>query len=320
MSKKALVIGLNNYPGNAKLNFCNNDATNISQLLRNNGDGSRNFSVLDIIGNCTAETLLDSIKDLFNDEADVALLYYSGHGDNKLGGMLVGTDYQYVSMLEVINLANTSRCKNKIILLDCCYSASMGQDVMSKQVAVLGNGVTIMTASQHWQPALEVNTLQHGLFTSLLIQGLNGRAADLAGNITPANLYSFIDQYLGEWDPRPVFKTNSAQFLPIRTVVPKVPKDILKKIGEYFPTDDYEFQLDPSYEFTNSLEVEHTVIEPYAVQDNVAVFKELQKLESVGLVEPIGEEHMYFAAMHSKACKLTELGKHFRRLAERQKL
>lgn len=125
---------------------------------------------------------------------------------------------------------------------------------------------------------------------------------------------------LGEWDPRPVFKTNSSQFLPIRTVVPKVPMDILKKIGEYFPTDDYEFPLDPSYEFTNSLEEEHTLMKPYAIQANVAVFKELQKLESVGLVEPIGEEHMYVAAMHSKACRLTELGKHFRKLAEKQKL
>ena len=40
---------------------------------------------------------------------------------------------------------------------------------------------------------------------------------------------------------------------------------------------------------------------------NVGKFKELQLYESVGLIEPVGEEHMYFAAMNSKSCRLTPL-------------
>ena len=35
------------------------------------------------------------------------------------------------------------------------------------------------------------------------------------------------------------------------------------------------------------------------------VFKDLQKMEGVGLVVPVDEEHMYYAAMNSTACKLT---------------
>ena len=318
--KKALVIGLNDYPDGNGLNFCSNDANDISSLLSSNGDGTGNFHVRKIIDNCHANDMLEAIRELFNDDADVALLYYSGHGENLLGGMLVGTDLQYVSMLEIINLANTSRCKNKIIILDCCYSANLGQDIMSKQVAVLGNGVTIMTASQHWQPSIESYKLQHGLFTNLLIQGLKGRAADLGGNITPASLYAFIDQSLGGWDPRPVFKTNSSQFLPLRIINPKVPRIVLHKITEFFPSEESLFQLDPSFEFTNKLDVNHEVIEPYANEINVDRFKTLQKYESIGLVEPVDEEHMYFAAMHSKACRLTELGKHFWELAKDNKI
>ena len=35
---------------------------------------------------------------------------------------------------------------------------------------------------------------------------------------------------------------------------------------------------------------------------------------------PVGEEHMYFAAMNSKACRLTALGSQCWRLANEKKL
>jgi len=44
--------------------------------------------------------------------------------------------------------------------------------------------------------------------------------------------------------------------------------------------------------------------------------KLLQKFERVGLVEPVDEEHMYFAAMHSKACRLTPLGLYYKSLSK----
>ena len=49
---------------------------------------------------------------------------------------------------------------------------------------------------------------------------------------------------------------------------------------------------------------------------HVSIFKELQLFESVGLVEPVGTEHMYFAAMENKSCKLTALGLHYWRLSK----
>lgn len=74
--------------------------------------------------------------------------------------------------------------------------------------------------------------------------------------------------------------------------------------------------MDPSYEYTNALDVEHQVIQPYADPLHVGIFKELQLFESVGLVEPVGTEHMYFAAMENKSCKLTALGLHYWRLSK----
>lgn len=317
--KKALIVGLNKYKG-CELNWCDNDAIAISNIIESNGDGSPNFDVRLIVDTATKQELSDAIRKLFADDADVALLYFSGHGCNKAGGFLVTTDYSSeswgVEMEIILELANESKCKNKIIILDCCFAAMMGELLLLNNKSVLGEGVTIMAASQKWQSSLEKPDIRHGIFTDLLIQGLKGGAADISGNITAASLYSFIDQSLGPWQQRPVFKTNISQFLPIRIINAKVPKTTLRKISQYFNNPTDELKLDPSYEFTNNPNVDHKLVKPYADDDHVAIFKDLQLFESVGLVEPVGTEHMYFAAMENKTCKLTALGLHYWNLSK----
>ena len=317
--KKALVVGLNDYP-ECELKCCSNDANSISDLLEANGDGSPNFDVKKIIDKCTKPEFQTAVNKLFSDDADVALLYFSGHGAEKDGGYLVTTDFAPdalgMKMEDVLTLANSSHCKNKVIILDCCFAARMGESILEKNRSILGEGVTIMAASQPWQTSMENPVSQHGVFTELLIQGLSGGASDISGNITPASLYSFIDQSLGAWQQRPVFKTNVSQLLPIRSLNAKVPKATLRKISKYFKKPSDEFYLDPSYEFTNDPKIEHKVIEPFANEEHVEIFKDLQLFESVGLVEPVDADHMYFAAMENKSCKLTALGLHYWRLSK----
>lgn len=316
--KKALVVGLNKYPSN-ELIWCDNDAIEISSLIESNGDGSPNFDVKLLVDTCSKEVLLDSIRELFEGNSEVCLFYFSGHGYDKDGGYLVTTDISAsdygVRMTDVLQFANQSKCRNKVIILDCCFSAKMGESLLVNNSSILGDGVTIMCASQTWQSSVESDDIKHGVFTDLLIQGLRGGAADISGSITPASLYSFIDQSLGAWQPRPVFKTNISQFLPLRIINAKVPKTVLRKISQYFENASDEFYLDPSFEFTNTPDYKNEPVEPYAVDENVRKFKELQLFESVGLVEPVDADHMYFAAMNCKACKLTALGLHYWRLS-----
>ena len=317
--KKALIVGLNNYPGN-ELKWCDNDATAIKALIETNGDGSPNFDIKQIIDTCKITQLRAAIEDLFVDDAEIALLFFSGHGAETDGGYLCTTDFSKanlgVRMEDILCLANKSKCKNKIIILECCFAGKMGESILSQNNSILGEGVTIMAASQNWQSSAEIEELEHGVFTSLLLEGLRGGAADISGNITPASLYSFVDQSLGAWQQRPVFKTNISQFLPLRTIPAKVPKPILRKLKDYFANPTDEYKLNPSYEITNKPEKECKAIEPFANDENVKIFKELQLYESVGLVEPVNEEHMYYAAMNSKSCKLTALGLHYWRLAK----
>lgn len=314
--KKALIIGINNYPS-SPLSGCVNDANSIATILESNGDGSPNFGVRlitspsDIVDR---SSLREAIEQLFSGESDMTLLYFSGHGFIKsTGGYLVTTDAKRydegVSMDEILALANQSKAKNKVIILDCCHSGALGQaSVTGNNIAQLSEGLSVLTASRDSESALEING--SGVFTSLVVDALKGGAADLRGNITPGSLYAYVDEALGAWDQRPIFKTNVSSFASLRTSPPKVPLATMRKIITYFSSPEAEHPLDPSYEDTDSR----------AKENNVKIFKDLQKFQSVGLVVPVDEEFMYFAAMNSKSCKLTALGYQYWRLVHEKKL
>lgn len=317
--KKALVVGIDNY-SQCPLRGCCNDADEVAKLLSCNDDGSPNFAVKLQKNISTKAILRKHIEECFSGDADVALFYYSGHGHiDNVGGYLVTpdfTNYDYgVSLQDVLNIANASRCKDKIIILDSCHSGFMGSiSTAGQSTAVINEGVTILTASRSIEASVEING--HGLFTSLLIEALCGGAADITGYITPGGIYAYIDKALGPWEQRPVFKTNVTRFTPLRKVTPQVDISIIRRICTYFPSEDAEMPIDPSFEPTNSLDVMHEVIQPYANPDNTKIFSDLQKLEGIGLVVPVGEEHMYFAAMRSKTCALTSIGKQYWRLVK----
>jgi hypothetical protein len=81
-------------------------------------------------------------------------------------------------------------------------------------------------------------------------------------------------------------------------------------ITSLFVDPSQEFELDPSYEPDSGNPNE----------DNVKKFRLLQKYNRVNLVLPVGEEHMYYAAMNSKSCKLTVLGIHYWNLIKRERI
>ena len=313
--RKALIIGLNNYV-QEPLRSCINDAKCVGEVLEKNGDGSPNFDIVLKYDIKTSAELLSLINKFFSGKCDTALLYFAGHGYfTNTGGYILSTDLQMgVSMNDILTITNQSSITNKIIILDCCESGAIGTPIIGGASIPIGDGISILTACRKDEAAEEVNG--HGVFTNLLIEALKGGGADIGGFITPGSIYSFIDQALGAHSQRPVFKTNITSFTPLRTVKPQVLPDILREITKYFPAPTDEYKLNPSYEDTNSVEVEHDVIEPYANALHVQIFKNLQKLQSVGLIVPVSEDYMYFAAMKSKSCKLTALGHHYWRLVK----
>lgn len=314
--RRALIVGIDDYDG-SPLSGCVNDASAVSTVLEAHGTGSPNFQIRLMTSPSnvvTRSTLRDAIEKLFATDCDIALLYFSGHGfARSADGYIVTKDAakydEGISMTEILKVANASPVKNKVIILDCCYSGNMGTpNVAESGVAQLSEGLTVLTASRGSEVAVEQGS--GGVFTDLVVAALQGGAADLRGHITPGSIYAYVDQALGAWDQRPIFKTNVTQFTSLREVQPPVPLETLRKLVVYFAGPQHEYALDPTYEDT---EAGHKA-------DNVKIFKDLQKMEGVGLVVPVGEEHMYYAAMNSKACRLTALGAQYWRLANEKKL
>jgi hypothetical protein len=316
--RKALIVGIDDYPS-SPLSGCINDASALATILETHGDGSPNFDVRLETDVQIKSQLKSMIVELFRGHPDITLLYFSGHGFlNEIGGYIVTPDYKRydegISMDEILILANQSKAKDKIIILDCCHSGAFGSPAIADNASYLKDGVSILTASKDDEESIEING--HGVFTNLLLDALQGGASDLRGHISPGGVYAYIDQALGPWMQRPVFKTNVTRFTSLRTVIPQVSFDILRKLTEYFPTPQNEFPLDPSFEDTNTPAINHLVVEPHAKPANVAIFKHLQKFQSVGLVVPVDAPYMYFAAMESRSCKLTALGCHYWRLVK----
>lgn len=325
--KKALIVGIDNYPS-APLNGCVNDATAIAKILERNGDGSPNFSVKKIVNNVSSAVLHDSVEELFRGDAETVLFFFAGHGiinQETNAGYIVSQDGRKggwgMSLSEILNMANKAypRIKSTVIILDSCHSGFAGEvsGLGNDNVAVIGNGVTILTACHREGTASESHG--HGIFTELLLDGLNGSAANICGQITPASVYSHIDQTLGPWEQRPIYKANVQTFVTLRQVAPKVPLEILRRLPDYFVNPTDEFPLDPSFEPDRENIPENLRHLPVN-KNNTAIFKELQICNRHGLVVPIDADHMYYAAINSTGCKLTALGIHYRKLAEMNRI
>jgi len=310
--RKALVVGIDHYEYIDPLTGCVNDAYAVKAMLDRHANGSVNFGTRLMAGAGPKDIvkksdLKEAVRELFADDSEVALFYFAGHGYiETTGGYLCAGDCKTgddgLALSEVMTLANMSRARNRIVILDSCYSGALGDHPINK-LSEVSEGVTILTASTKGQYAAEVNG--GGVFTGLLIDALGGAAANLIGEVTPGGVYAHIDQSLGTWSQRPVFKTNVKAFVSLRQVQPPLPLADLQRIAEFFPDAGFEFHLDPAYE------PDHAIANP----DKNAVFAILQKYNRVNLLIPIGAPHMWHAAMDSKTVKLTALGEHYRRLA-----
>lgn len=322
--RKALVVGIDYYVNVSPLYGCVNDSFAVKSMLDRHADGSVNFGVRHITGTSPTDTverdeLRRAIDELFAGDGEVSLLYFAGHGYiEATGGYLCSSDVRTgndgVALADIMTMANRSRVANRVIVLDSCHSGVAGGSALQHNVAEISDGVTILTASTDEQYANEENGA--GVFTSLLVDALGGAAANLVGEVTPGGVYAHVDQSLGPWAQRPVFKTNVKRFVSLRKVRPPLELAELQRISEFFPTAGYQMQLDPTYEpERNGSAATSPKDTPPPDPDHNAVFAILQKYNRVGLLVPEGAPHMWHAAMESKTVRLTALGEHYRRLA-----
>lgn len=321
----ALIVGINYYEHGNALFGCVDDSHAVKAILERNDGGAVNFDCRLLTGTGPSDRvdrgeLKDQIENLFKTDAEISLFYFAGHGHiEATGGYLLATDSKRgdegVSLSEILTFANTSPAKNKVIVLDSCHSGIAGTPPTGDQLATLSEGLTVLTASTKDQYATEQNG--RGVFTSLFVDALSGSAANLTGDITPGSVYAHIDQSLGAWEQRPVFKTNVKQFVSLRKSSPPIDISDLRRLIEFFPVPGSEYSLDPTYE--PEMKGRDAGM-PLPDPDKTRIFAVLQRFNRLNLLVPVNAPHMWNAAMESKSCRLTALGEHYRRLVEKNRI
>jgi hypothetical protein len=323
--RKALIVGIDHYVNFQPLSGCVNDAHSVKTILERHADGTVNFGTPRLlIGTGYADVvqrseLKDAVRELFAGDAEISLFYFAGHGYiDETGGFLCAGNCESgddgLPISELMTLAGASRARNKVIILDSCHSGIAGDRPTTKGIAEVSEGMTILTASTAEQYAKEAPGGGAGVFTTLFVDALGGSAANLVGDVTPGSVYAHIDQSLGPWAQRPVFKTNVKSFVSLRKAVAPIPLVELQALATHFPHAGYEFRLDPAYEPERSPDQANDPNIPPPDPRKTAVFAVLQDYVKVNLVRPVGVPHMWHAAMQSKSCKLTVLGEHYRNL------
>jgi hypothetical protein len=315
--RKALIVGIDDYPGGA-LNGCVRDAERIRALLEHHHDGRLNFDCRILTSKSSVVTraeFLQAIDALLAGTPEAALMYFAGHGVmTDTGGHLLTQDTKKyaegVEMASIVVKVSNSKATEVAIMLDCCHSGGFGQHPSYGQdgVSLLRHGMSILAAAAADENAEESD--RQGVFTSLVCDALEGGAADVCGRTTAASVYAYVDQALGPWSQRPIFKANVSRLISLRDVEPAVALGILRSLPQIFSSPEAELSLDPSYE---------PDLEPHD-ETHERLFGDLQKLRAARLLVPIGEEHLYFAALRSRACRLTALGRYYWRLASEHRL
>jgi len=326
--RKALIVGIDYYEHIDGLSGCVNDAHAVRAVLERHADGTLNFPAPQVMSGTSSNQsvlkrdLKDAARELFAGDPEIALFYFAGHGYiEDTGGFLCATDSadgdDGLSLHELMTLANASEAKNRVIVLDSCHSGVAGSSALTQGLAEITDGMTILTASTAEQYAMEVPGGGAGVFTRLFVDALNGAAANLVGDVTPGSVYAHIDQSLGPWAQRPVFKTNVKTFVSLRKAEPPISLAKLQALTTHFPTPDFDLPLDPSFEPERSTEQLNDSSIPPPDPANTAAFRVLQDYVRVNLVRPVGAEHMWHAAMQSKSCELTVLGQHYWKLVDK---
>jgi hypothetical protein len=323
MAKRALLVGIDFYASMPDLSACARDAAALREVLQRHEDGSPNYDCRLLVNPggplITSPLLRAEWQHLFADFRGEILFYFAGHGSpTEADGALVTHEgdpaHPGLPMEELIQLANASAAEEVLLILDCSHPGVPGDGARKRRGRALApqvylrEGVTILAASRPHGASWGSGT--RGVFTELLLAALQGGAADVRGQISAAAIYAYIEQALGAWDQRPLYRSDASHLSPVRRSAPHVTDELLRHLPELFASEESQYRLAPSYEFTH----------PEAVPEHVAIFDAFKAYRNARLLRTVGGEDLYFAALHAHAVALTPIGKLYWRLASQGRI
>jgi len=185
-------VGVADYPGTQNdLTLPARDAYTIDSIYAKNSNvTSRRLQNRQ----ATRENILSAMRTTYAaaGENDIVVLFFSGHGYR---GGFVAYDGK-MSYTEVRQAMAASRCRNKMIFADACFSGKIRTDrreARNSMQAARKARVMLFLSSRSDETSIENRRMENGFFTTFLQRGLRGGAdADRDRVITARELYDYV--------------------------------------------------------------------------------------------------------------------------------
>jgi uncharacterized caspase-like protein len=213
--REALIIATYEYEdeGLSQLVAPSHDAEDLARVLQDSRIGDFNVRIL---LNPPLQEANEVIEGFFLDRRpeDLLLLYFSCHGikdkDGRLYFATKNTKRKLVQSTAIASrfvhdLMRSSRSRQKVLVLDCCFAGAFARGVSAKAPKTVdtksqfnqARGLAVLTASDEWQYSFEGEAISgtgvRSVFTRNLVYGLESGEADTDrdGSVSLDELYDF---------------------------------------------------------------------------------------------------------------------------------
>lgn len=217
VSAKVLLVavGIGDYPKPINpLNLPTKDAIAMKTLIDKNGD-SGTAILLD--KEATKSAILSEIHARFDHAStdDIIIFFFSGHG-YKGGFVAYDGELPYSLIREAMG---SSKCKNKMIFADACFSGKMRQGKRQVKEENSDSNVMLFLSSRDNETSIERRDMTNGFFTICLKDGLSGKAdANRDRTITAKEIFDFVStnvKKLSKDKQHPVMWGNFSNNMPV---------------------------------------------------------------------------------------------------------
>jgi len=214
-----VAVGINKYSDpKLTLGYSVPDAKSIVDRLQRSAKGVFSDVVVHALydADATRANIIAALRGLTGvDENDVVVVYLAGHG------IVVGDDWVFlpheaklqkkfedyrkgaITAREMQDALVAAQAQRVLVMIDSCQSGATAdtferqQNFERRYIRNFSRiaGVTVIGASRRDQEAIELPSLGHGLFTYVVLKGLDGDADDAPrdGNVTAHEIVQYAD-------------------------------------------------------------------------------------------------------------------------------
>lgn len=201
---KAFICGVSKYEKESDLPSCEVDVKNITSSITERLKLNRS-EIITLDSTKTSikkEEFIKSFLDfsgLLTDE-DTAIFYFSGHGGtNSWGKHEIFLSDDSIETEQIISILESSRSKNNLVILDCCYAGKIDIETKSASIEknlyeIVGRGTEIFCACKDDEKAYNYENIG-GFFTKVFAKSLEISLNNVENGLTIRDFTNYVRRF-----------------------------------------------------------------------------------------------------------------------------